>query len=89
MTPSGGLLETVNRSFDAAAALGEYPPGLLEQIKTCNSVYRFHFPIRKEGAATRSSKRGAPNTATTSYRPRAVFASHRRWTQPRFRLSPL
>ena len=24
-------------------------PGLLEQIRTCNSVYRFHFPVRKEG----------------------------------------
>jgi glutamate dehydrogenase (NAD(P)+) len=46
---SGNLLENVNRSFDAAAAFGGYPPGLLEQIKTCNSVYRFHFPVRKEG----------------------------------------
>jgi glutamate dehydrogenase (NAD(P)+) len=46
---SGSLFETVNRSFDAAAAFGDYPPGLLEQIKTCNSVYRFHFPVRKEG----------------------------------------
>ena len=45
---TSSLLETVNRSFDAAAAFGKYPPGLLEQIKTCNSVYRFHFPIRKE-----------------------------------------
>ncbi|HEX5032594.1 MAG TPA: Glu/Leu/Phe/Val dehydrogenase [Candidatus Eisenbacteria bacterium] len=43
------LLETVNRNFDAAAAFGDYPRGLLEQIKTCNSVYRFHFPVRKEG----------------------------------------
>ena len=46
---SGNLLENVNRSFDAAAAFGGYPPGLLEQIKTCNSVYRFHFPVRAEG----------------------------------------
>jgi glutamate dehydrogenase (NAD(P)+) len=45
---SGSLLENVNRSFDAAAAFGDHPPGLLEQIKTCNSVYRFHFPVRKE-----------------------------------------
>lgn len=45
----GSLLETVNRNYDAAAAFGNYPPGLLAQIKTCNSVYRFHFPIRKEG----------------------------------------
>ena len=48
MTTSGNLLETVNRNFDAAAAFGSYPPGLLEQIKTCNSVYRFHFPVRDE-----------------------------------------
>ena len=46
---SEGLLETVNRNFDAAAAYGDYPSGLLEQIKTCNSLYRFHFPVRKEG----------------------------------------
>jgi glutamate dehydrogenase (NAD(P)+) len=46
---TGSLLETVNRNFDAAAAHGNYPAGLLEQIKTCNSVYRFHFPVRKEG----------------------------------------
>jgi glutamate dehydrogenase (NAD(P)+) len=48
VTP-GSLFETVNRNFDAAAAFGDYPPGLLEQIKTCNSVYRVQFPIRKEG----------------------------------------
>jgi glutamate dehydrogenase (NAD(P)+) len=45
----GSLLETVNRNFDAAAAYGSYPAGLLQQIRTCNSVYRFHFPIRKPG----------------------------------------
>ncbi len=49
MTTAGSLLETVNRNFDAAAALGSHAPGLLEQVKTCNSVYRFHFPVRKEG----------------------------------------
>jgi glutamate dehydrogenase (NAD(P)+) len=43
------MLETVNRNFDAAAAFGSYPPGLLEQIKTCNSLYRFHFPVRRDG----------------------------------------
>ena len=49
MTSTSSLLETVNRNLDAAAAYGDYPAGLIEQIKTCNSVYRFHFPIRKEG----------------------------------------
>ena len=48
-TSPNGFLETVNRNFDAAAAYGTYPPGLLEQIRTCNSIYRFHFPVRKEG----------------------------------------
>lgn len=46
---SENLLETVNRNFDAAAAYGNYPSGLLAQIKACNSLYRFHFPVRKEG----------------------------------------
>jgi glutamate dehydrogenase (NAD(P)+) len=49
LTAPASLLETVNQNFDAAAAYGNYPPGLLEQIRTCNSVYRFHFPVRKEG----------------------------------------
>ena len=56
MTASASLLESVNRSFDAAAAFGKYPPGLLEQIKICNSVYRFHFPIRKEGGRLRGHR---------------------------------
>ncbi len=36
----------VSYQFDQAAALTNYPPGLLEQIKRCNSVYRFDFPLR-------------------------------------------
>ena len=52
MTASNGFLETVNQNFDAAASLLDYPPGLLEQIKVCNSVYKFRFPVRKEVGAT-------------------------------------
>ena len=37
----------VSRYFDRAAALGDHPPGLLDQIKRCNSVYRFDFPVRQ------------------------------------------
>ena len=33
--------------FDKAARFTPHPQGLLNQIKTCNSVYRFQFPIRK------------------------------------------
>ncbi len=48
MTTSESLLDTVNRNFDLAASHLDYPRGLLDQIKTCNSVYRFHFPVRRE-----------------------------------------
>lgn len=34
--------------FDNAAQFLKYPHGLLDQIRSCNSVYRFRFPIRKE-----------------------------------------
>ncbi|MFM6975905.1 MAG: Glu/Leu/Phe/Val family dehydrogenase [Sphingobacteriaceae bacterium] len=33
--------------FDHAAQFTKHPAGLLDQIKSCNSVYRFRFPIRK------------------------------------------
>jgi len=48
MTESNGFLETVNRNFDSAAAFLDYPAGLLEQIRVCNSVYKFRFPVRRE-----------------------------------------
>ncbi len=36
----------VERSFDKAAKFTSIDPGLLEQIKQCNSVYRMHFPVK-------------------------------------------
>lgn len=42
------FFETVNRYFEKAAALVDYPRGLLDQIKACNSVYAFQFPVRTE-----------------------------------------
>lgn len=33
--------------FDHAAQFTKHPAGLLDQIRSCNSVYRFRFPIRK------------------------------------------
>jgi glutamate dehydrogenase (NAD(P)+) len=35
--------------FDKAAALTDFEPGLLHQIKICNSIYKFSFPIEVEG----------------------------------------
>jgi glutamate dehydrogenase (NAD(P)+) len=40
------FFETVNVYFERAAALTDFPRGLLDQIKACNSVYAFQFPVR-------------------------------------------
>lgn len=36
----------VERNFDKAATYTRFEPGILEQIKACNSVYRMKFPVR-------------------------------------------
>lgn len=40
--------EQVNRNFDKAVEFLDYDPGLLEQIKCCNSVYHVNFPVRRD-----------------------------------------
>jgi len=40
------LYKTVSRQFDKAAATLRYPEYLLRQIKACNNIYEFHFPVR-------------------------------------------
>jgi glutamate dehydrogenase (NAD(P)+) len=40
------LNHVVSEQFDRAAALTDLPPALLEQIKVCNNVISFHFPVR-------------------------------------------
>jgi glutamate dehydrogenase (NAD(P)+) len=39
---------SVVRSFDKAAKFTKWDPGILEQIKECNSVYQMKFPVRME-----------------------------------------
>jgi glutamate dehydrogenase (NAD(P)+) len=41
------FFEEVNQYFDQAARFTDYPSGLLNQIRGCNSVYRFDFPLRR------------------------------------------
>ncbi|HMF70917.1 MAG TPA: Glu/Leu/Phe/Val dehydrogenase [Flavitalea sp.] len=36
----------VEKSFEKAAAFTNWDPGILEQIKQCNAVYRMHFPVK-------------------------------------------
>ena len=51
-TTRGGVWEDLNMyhifsaQFDRAAALTRYPEGLLKQIKVCNNIYEFQFPVR-------------------------------------------
>lgn len=37
---------SVTAYFDKAAKFTDHPKGLLDQIKTCNSVYKMNFPVR-------------------------------------------
>lgn len=39
----------VMAAFDNAAAFTDFEPGLLNQIKICNSIYKFYFPIEVDG----------------------------------------
>ena len=41
------FFDEVNQYFDQAARFTDYPSGLLNQIRLCNSVYRFDFPLRR------------------------------------------
>lgn len=40
------FFDNVSIYFDQAASFTQYPKGLLDQIKVCNSVYSFKFPVR-------------------------------------------
>lgn len=46
-TANTSFFNDVCSFFDHAAQFTKHPAGLLDQIKACNSVYRFRFPIRK------------------------------------------
>ena len=43
---SPSFFESVSMNFDKAAAHTTHPQGLLDQIKVCNSIYHFQFPIQ-------------------------------------------
>ncbi|HVH26117.1 MAG TPA: Glu/Leu/Phe/Val dehydrogenase [Vicinamibacterales bacterium] len=44
-----GLEHDVNLYFERAAALTGHPKGLLSQIRACNGVHHFQFPVRGPG----------------------------------------
>ena len=42
------FFEQVNKNFDKAAALLDFPQGMLAQIKSCNSVFHMTFPLKRD-----------------------------------------
>lgn len=46
--PSHSMFADVSRYIDRAAAHTSFDPGLLEQVKQCNSVYQVAFPVRRD-----------------------------------------
>src|SRR6478735_2521059 len=50
-TQGESFYDQVNRYFNEAARFTTYPDGLLDQIRKCNSVYRFDFPLRRADGA--------------------------------------
>lgn len=48
MSSNVSFFENVCQNFDKAAAYTNHPKGLLDQIKACNSVYHFTFPLQTE-----------------------------------------
>ena len=53
MSAQVNFFDQVTQYFSEAARFTNLPQGLLEQIRVCNSVYRFDFPC---GATPATSK---------------------------------
>ena len=48
VAPRSRFHTSVSHYFDRAAALTSFEPGLLDQVKSCNSVYRMKFPVKDD-----------------------------------------
>jgi len=48
MSAEYSFFGSVEKSFDKAAKFTKWDPGVLEQIKACNSVYQMKFPVRMD-----------------------------------------
>lgn len=48
MSEKVSFYQQVNNYFDKASAFTDFEPGLLRQIKMCNSVYHMTFPLKRD-----------------------------------------
>ncbi len=53
MSGKASFLDQVHRTFDRAATHTQHPRDLLDQIKNCNSVYYFTFPVKRDDGSIR------------------------------------
>ncbi len=44
----GAFLDSVSHFFDQAASHADVNLGMLEQVKSCNAVYRIRFPVKQD-----------------------------------------
>lgn len=52
ISPGREFLDSVHYYFDQAAQHSKLDYGIIEQIKTCNSVYKVNFPVEIDGQVT-------------------------------------
>jgi glutamate dehydrogenase (NAD(P)+) len=82
-TTTHSFEDDVNRYFDRAAAFTGHPQGLLEQIRACNSVHTFQFPVRHGDGRIKVIRAWRPSIAITGCQRRAASGSADRPTNPR------
>ena len=51
MAPTIPFFQQVNLNFDTAAQYTDFPPGLLDQVKMCNTICHMAFPVKKDDGA--------------------------------------
>ena len=49
----GSFFQSVSKYFDRAASYTAVKPGMLKQVKACNSIYRMRFPVREDNGEIR------------------------------------
>ena len=45
------FFQQVNLNFDTAARYTDFPPGLLDQVKMCNTICHMAFPVKRDDGA--------------------------------------
>lgn len=48
MSHRGAFFESVSKYFDAALPFTDMDVGLIEQVRSCNAVYRMRFPVKDD-----------------------------------------